>query len=273
MSSRTLKLTSPAMHGSDVKGFQHDLNNELARWGIHHRIPEDGRYGMVTRDAAVSVCHGLGLASSLMDRGATPAVRLKVRNRKLTTAEQRRFHDLADWRAHLKARYEGPEHAIVLAVGYAIAHVGVKEDGVHPNRGVQVDRWERACGILGAPWCGCFVNACLVAAGFPNQPWLIFCPTIEGRAKAGVDGWSWHRTARVGDLVLYGQSVAEHVGKVVEVDHAARDKTTIEGNTTGGPGGPQADGGMVAERHRHGDGSLARFPIRGYARAPWSKAS
>lgn len=261
------------MHGSDVKGFQRDLNNELARWRIHDRIAEDGRYGTVTRDTAVSVCHGLGLASSMMDRGATPAVRLKVRNRKLTTAEKRRFDGLADWRKRLARRYDGPEHAIVLAVGYAIAHVGVKEDAGRPNRGAQVDRWERQCGILGAAWCGCFANACLVAAGFPNQPWMMFCPTIEGRAKAGVGGWSWHRTARVGDLVLYGASIAQHVGMATEVDHNAVDALTVEGNTTGGPGGPQADGGMVAERRRHRDGSLASFPIRGYARPPYALAA
>jgi hypothetical protein len=99
------------------------------------------------------------------------------------------------------------------------------------NRGALVDRWNRATGTqLGGPWCGNFVNACLMAAGFPAEPWMKLCAAIEGNARAGKGGWSWVTAPRPGDLILFTvNGAANHVG-IVEVVGAGT-VPTIEGNT------------------------------------------
>jgi hypothetical protein len=120
--------------------------------------------------------------------------------------------------------------------------------------------------------CGAFVNACLHASGFSDNFWLRYCPWTESHARGRLDGWSWVSVGsevQIGDLALYGSREADHVGLVVEVSNG-RDVETIEGNTSSGPGGSQSNGGGVFVRHRHTDGSLGGFPIRGYARPPWN---
>jgi hypothetical protein len=139
-------------------------------------------------------------------------------------------------------RYGGG--AVKTALAFAAGHVGVTEHPAGSNRGVDVDAWERACGVLGAPWCGCFVNACLVAAGFPNQFWLRYCPSIEAKAKAGEGGWEWH-----------GRSGGGRSGPVRKLHRAAcRDRgggqpaagigRRIEGNTSNTPGGSSRTAGL-----------------------------
>jgi hypothetical protein len=269
MATRTLKLTSPAMRGTDVERFQKDLNAELGRWKVPHRLDVDGIYGTATRDTAKSVCYGLGMKSPVLEHGATPAVRSKVRHRKLTTMEIVRFHAREEWRGRYRRRYESPAHAINAAVAFARSMVGISEDPPGSNTGPKIDAWQKACGVHAAPWCGCFVNACLVAGGFPDQEWLRYCPWIEGRARAGEGGWLWTPTAQRGDLALYGTGIAGHVGLVTDLGASWRDRETVEGNTSNGPGGSQSNGGIVAIRHREQDGSLQGFPVRGYARPPW----
>ena len=226
---------------------------------------------MQSRDAAKSVLYGLGVDAGNEYDGVSPSDRTKIRHGwdQLTPEEQVRNQDRKDWRRRLAERYGGG--AVGAALKFARDNIGVTEHPANSNRGPKIDQWERACGVLGAPWCGCFVNACLHAAGFPDQFWLRFCPSIEAKAKAGVDGWRWiapGSRCQPGDLVLYGASEADHVGIVEEVASGV-DTSTVEGNTSNGPGGSQANGGVVARRHRHSDGSLSGFPIRGYARAPW----
>lgn len=269
MSTRTLRLTSPHMHGSDVEGCQRDINARLATWHVPYQVDVDGDWGGLSRDAAQSVLYGLGVDKGGDFDGVSPTDRIKIRHgfEKLTAAEKARNRARADWRKRLAERYGGG--AVGAALKFARAHIGVTEHPAGSNTGPEIDAWEEVCGIHGAPWCGVFANQVLIAGGFPNQPWLIFCPTIEARAKAGMGGWSWHTSSpRIGDLVLYGARVAEHVG-VVEETASGVDSSTIEGNTSNGPGGSQSNGGIVARRHRHTDGSLAGFPIRGYARPPW----
>jgi hypothetical protein len=271
VSARTLHLTSPLTHGADVEGLQHDLNNQLHRWSVPHSITVDGEYGHETDQAVHQVCYGLGVDQAVLVHGVTPALRIKIRRRRLTVTERQRYTARADWRKRLAQRYaRGAPAGVALALDFARTHLGVTEHPPGSNRGPEVDVWERACGVLAAPWCGCFANAALVAAGFPSTFWIRFCPSIEGNAKSGAFGWRWITAghAEPGDLVLYGTPIAHHVGMVVTVEHGV-DTATIEGNTSNGPGGSQSNGGIVARRHRHTDGSLAGFPIRGYARPPW----
>jgi hypothetical protein len=262
---RTLKLTSPPMHGSDVTLLQQDVNAEFSRWNVKHGVPVDGAYGPHTRDAVQTVMYGLGITQSEDDKGITPTLRVKIRRRLLNPAERIRYRARAGWRKRLQARYDG--HGPAAALAFAKANVGVTESPPGSNRGKTIDAWEKLCKILGGPWCGCAVNRFLMAGGFPAQPWLRYCPSIEAKAKAGEGGWSWHSLgdAQAGDLILYGSREAKHVG-IVDVA-----PWTYEGNTSSGEAGSQDNGGVVAHRKR--DWRAAGFPARGLARPPWKSVA
>jgi hypothetical protein len=266
MSARTFKLTSPAMHGPDVELLQRDVNAQFKRWGVNHSVKLDAAYGPHTRDALLTILYGLGVAKSILDHGATPAIRRKVRKRWLNPAERVRYRARKDWRARLVKRYKG--HGPELALAWAKSMVGVTESPPGSNRGRLIDTWERLCQVLGAPWCGCFTNRALMAAGFPAQPWLRYCPWVEQRAKAGEGGWSWHPPgeARAGDIALYGADIAHHQGLVKAV------QDTYEGNTSNGPGGNQSNGGIVAHRTDR-DWKDPSFPCRGVARPPYASVT
>jgi hypothetical protein len=272
LSDLVLALTSPHMTGGIVARFQQDMNGRLDVWGVPFQVDVDGDYGAVSRDTARSLLYGLGVDLSSTDfDGVSESDRTKIRHgwEALDADEQRRWKARADWRQRFAARYGGG--AVESALTYARQHIGVTESPANSNRGPLIDQWERACGVIAAPWCGCFANACLVAAGFPDQFWVRYCPSIEAKAKAGDGSWKWigaDGEVRLGDLVLYGVREAVHVG-MVETIQGGRDTGTIEGNTSNGPGGSQSNGGVVARRHRHTDGSLNGFPIRGYARPPY----
>lgn len=269
MSDVVLALTSPHMTGSVVEQFQRDMNTRLDAWDVPHQVDVDGDYGQDSRDTAASILYGLGVDSGGDFDGVSSTDRLKVRYGydRLTNAEKA-VHDSDQrvrWRKKYADRYGGG--AVKVALNFAAAQIGVTEHPAGSNRGPQVDVWERACNVLGAPWCGCFANAVLVAGGLASDFRLRYCPAIEAIAKNGESGWLWTHDPQPGDLVLYGSSIASHVG-IVETIFNGRDQATIEGNTSNGPGGSQSNGGIVARRHRHEDGSLNGFPIRGYARPP-----
>ncbi len=266
MSDRILRLTSPLMTGDDVRLLQASINDQFERWKVPHKIKVDGIYGPHTRDELQTILYGLGISQSTIDKGVTPALRRKVRKRWLNPAERLRFRQRADWRVRLAKRYRGDGPAAALA--WARSQVGVKEQPAGSNRGPLIDQWQRLCGIIAAPWCGCFVNRALMAAGFPAQPWLRYCPTIEAKAKAGEGGWKWvaPRDIRRGDLPLYGNGEAKHVG----IAEAYEDD--YEGNTSSGPGGSQDNGGIVAHRTDR-DWDSQAFPCRGAARPPYMQVA
>jgi hypothetical protein len=250
------------MEGRDVAFFQRALNERYERWDVDFTVDVDGAFGSSTREATKTVLHGLGIAQQQMEHGVTPELRLKVRNPdRRNHAELARARERRDWLRRLRRLHEG--HGPQAAIAYARKQVGVTESPPNSNRGRLIDHWQRMCHISGAPWCGAFVNACLVAAGFPSEPGLRYCPWIESHARSGQGGWSWHRIdrARPGDLVLYGRAIAQHVAIYVG------NGQTIEGNTSSGPGGSQDNGGGVFRRRRNfGDPG---FPARGVARPPY----
>jgi hypothetical protein len=252
------------MRGKDVAFHQRTLNRQFREWGVNFAVDVDGQYGTTTRDATVKVMYGLGISRAEIDRGTSSALRIKMRHAdRRSDLEHRRERERADWRRRLKRRYEGhgPKAAVAYAKKQAANHI--VEHPAGSNTGPMIRDWLRLCGIGPNPWCGAFVNACLVAAGFPTEPWLCYCPNTEARAKTRQGGWSWHsiNEAKPGDLVLYGGSVAQHVGLYVG------NGVTIEGNTSGGTGGSQDNGGGVFVRRRnfHAPG----FPARGVARPPY----
>jgi hypothetical protein len=265
VSDRTFRLSSPLMEGRDIELFQETLNRQFREWRVDCRLDTDGAYGPKTAEAARRVVYGLGIPVRDLAGGVTPELRMRIRHpERRSQGEKARASDRKDWLRRLRRRYDG--HGPKAAIAYARKHVGVTESPAGSNRGRLIDRWQRMCEVFAAPWCGCFVNACLVAAGFPSQPWLRFCPWIEGKAKTGEGGWSWHpmSQARPGDLVLFGSRVAQHV------ELYAGAGVTYGGNTSSGSSGSQDNGGGVFARRR--SFSDRGFPARGVARPPYKRS-
>jgi hypothetical protein len=257
--ARTFRIQSPPMTGDDIRAFQRVINERYRRWGVGKRIEEDGEYGSVTRLAARQVCHGLGLAKADYPGGITPEMRIRVRTpSKRSPAEHERAKRRRGWLERLRKQQEGG--GAELALAYARKHLGVMEAG--ENRGAQVDKWNRAGGSpLGSAWCGNFMNACLMNAGFPSESWMARCAFIEGHARTGQGGWEWTSTPKPGDLALFTvHNAPNHVGMVESVE--AGTVVTIEGNTH-----PDDKPGAYGVFRRHHPRSVPR----GYARPPYGR--
>jgi murein DD-endopeptidase MepM/ murein hydrolase activator NlpD len=110
---RTFRMTEPElMAGSDVKAFQHLLNQRFAAWGIGVRVAEDGVYGIDTRHAAHQVALGLGLAPAEYAKGMTPAVRELMRAPSRRSPEQlKRASSRRAWVAKLRKSTRGAKGA------------------------------------------------------------------------------------------------------------------------------------------------------------------
>jgi hypothetical protein len=264
---RTFRLESPLMRGRDIAAFQRLLNERFAAWNVDKRIDVDGEYGPMTRRAARQAVYALGISGTELAHGVTPELRTKLRRPsgrspdEVAHASRRR-----GWLGRLRRQHEGRGAQAVLA--YARKHLGVVESPPSTNRGPLIDRWNRATGTaVGSPWCGNFANACLMAAGFPAEPWLKLCSAIEGNAKAAKGGWQWTTAPRPGDLVLFTVGgAANHVGVVEAVGRAG--VVTIEGNTHKDydPGRFWEGYGVFRRHHRAGQSA-----IRGYARPPYGR--
>jgi Mannosyl-glycoprotein endo-beta-N-acetylglucosaminidase/CHAP domain len=264
--TRVFRVKSPEMKGKDVRAFQRVINERFKRWGVDTRVEVDGEYGTFTRRAARQVAFGLGLAEKDYKHGFTPEVREKLRDpAKRTQAEVARAERRGEWRRRLKKRHRGGGPA--MALEFARAHIGVKEIAGN-NRGKLIDQWNLASHCpLGSAWCGNFMNACLRAAGFENQPWLAACRVIESHARAGQGGWQWIASnPRPGDLILFTiNGAANHVGMVESV--SGSQVITIEGNTRADTEPVNSNPDAVERRHR------PLSSARGYARPPYVRDS
>ena len=160
------------------------------------------------------------------------------------------------------ARPEAGELAAQIAAGY----VGTVEEGV--NEGEAVERFQRAVGIPpGSAWCAAFVGFVLNEAEHRSGRRVV--PTVRSGVATTYVGRESVRArdvlrgvARppVGALVVWrrGATWRGHIGFVLRDDNAAargpdwylRCGHTVEGNTSSGAGGSQADGDGVWERLR-----------------------
>jgi hypothetical protein len=264
--TRIFRVKSPEMKGDDVRAFQRVINERYKRWGVDTRVEVDGEYGTFTRRAARQIAFGLGLAEKDYKHGFTPEVREKLRDPgKRTQAELTRAERRGEWRRRLKKRHRGGGPA--MALEFARRHIGVKEIAGN-NRGKLIDQWNLASHCpLGSAWCGNFMNACLRAAGFENQPWLAACRVIETHARAGQGGWQWITSnPRPGDLILFTiNGAANHVGMVESV--SGSQVITIEGNTRADTEPVNSNPDAVERRHR------PLSSARGYARPPYARDS
>lgn len=289
---RALWTVDPPYEGRDVANLQRALIDRLRSRGIgKDEVPvaTHGKFTYATALAAIEAQYLLG-ASSI-----TYLKRDDDWHRCLTIGAQRIIRDpdsrdetqlkrARERRAQLERgpRYyrellrshEGSPLAegggAAAALAYARKHIGVTESPSGSNWGGPIVGWIRAAGYDSpVPWCGCFVNACVIAAGVASGAgWIGYTPSIVNRAKAGTDGWSWHADGKPGDLALFdtpGGDIAVHVGLVEKADGGGTYQT-IEGNTSSGSTGSQANGGGVFRRHRSTAGI---FRIVGFARPPY----
>jgi len=105
--TRTFKVGSELMKGSDVKAWQELIDKEFKHLKINCPIKHDGVYGVNTRSYSAALLRARGISLRLMDAGVTPSLRSKIRNRDLNTTETKRFHakTTQEYRAKLKKQW------------------------------------------------------------------------------------------------------------------------------------------------------------------------
>jgi hypothetical protein len=150
----------------------------------------------------------------------------------------------------------------LLVMAYLADEVKVREVGGN-NRGVWVSRFLLSVGLdPGYPWCAASLAFASSVADAP-------CPTRPDYNPAAVLGW-WRwaddlgvlvSSPRRGDIAMRRTSATTgHIGVVVRV--VGPMVYSIEGNTSPGDSGSQADGGGLYRRVR-----LKSFWSWGFARA------
>lgn len=110
MSDQVLRVETPHMKGSVVEGWQRTLASQFDDWNVNYPLVIDGDYGVASRSAAATVLYGLGIDRTEMEDGITPALRIKVRNKDLSSAERERYNLRDDWRQRLREKHEGGDH-------------------------------------------------------------------------------------------------------------------------------------------------------------------
>lgn len=139
----------------------------------------------------------------------------------------------------------------------ALKHVGVVEKPANSNK-TPFGAWY---GLNGVAWCAIFVSYTLSHAGAPEI--LKGAQTAKGAAvvskiKAHLKKKGAQQIkpadANVGDIVIFdfpGGYETDHVGFIRAKSNATKKQIfTIEGNTSSGAGGSQANGGGVYKRTR-----------------------
>jgi hypothetical protein len=287
---RPLVVVDPPMEGRDVANLQRATKLRLKARGLADDVPVPlhGKFTAATALACIEAQYFLGLLADtylrkdeLGHRVVTEGAQQIIRRPETRQAGQ--LERAAERRAQLDL---GPHFykqladelglagkGVADALKFAARQVGTKERPPGSNSGPKIDGWCHAAGYKGpVPWCGCFVNACLMAGGLPSGAgWIGYTPAILAHATAKTDGWSLHAQGVSGDLALYDDGPGGDPVVHVEIVRAALSATrysTYGGNTSSGDGSP-SDGGMVA---RHDDRStMGSFRIIGFARPPRTK--
>jgi hypothetical protein len=138
----------------------------------------------------------------------------------------------------------------------AESQVGYVEGGGPDGRSGNITKFwaDLDPGLQGQPWCAAFVRWTDKHAGAPVLPISnpYYCPSIQTYARQhGL--WNPHGAAKKGDYVLFdfeGHGVAEHIGRLRADWDGHSNALTVEGNTSAGNVGSQANGGGVYNRVR-----------------------
>jgi murein DD-endopeptidase MepM/ murein hydrolase activator NlpD len=128
MSERTFKVQARHMHGDDIAEWQRTLLAHMRSWGWQDvPLVADGDYGAVTRSFSSLVLKGHGIAQERMAGGVTPGLRVKVRNRRLSTEERARKAWRTPWRVSMR------DHFTTRRVASPLANVITDTWGYHPG--------------------------------------------------------------------------------------------------------------------------------------------
>jgi hypothetical protein len=249
---RDLKLSSPHMHGEDVKALQKALNAHTARYRKKYRaapkaVTVDARYGRMTREAYRWVgYYVVGFLDTTLDKGATLHAQELIRDTSGLSKIQRK-------RAHERQKKLTKVGSVDAVLKEERKYVGKHESGHNRSGpGFPVDVWEREVGLLGEPYCGIAQTYFIRHFGGVPVPSLAYTPNIYAWGHGHQNGLrvvSWAER-QPGDLVLYkwagvSNDVCDHVGMLDS------DRThTIEFNTSPGDGGSQNNGGGCYRRDR-----------------------
>ncbi|MEA2495527.1 MAG: hypothetical protein QOJ29_3438 [Thermoleophilaceae bacterium] len=258
---RPLHKTSPLTHGPDVEALQSGVNARLGARNLA-KIHVDGQYGPTTSSAVRSVLFALGAPQAEVEAGATITAQKIIRDPK---QRPQSWLKRAEERKKLRAR-KGNEVDALLK--WAHSKVGMHESPPDSNRGPEIDKYNRECGTLAAPYCAEFVvyglrHICEIHV--PSE-WR-YSPNIWTDAKAGRYGFraaSKETRPEPGWVVLMdfvaGGDPVMHVGFVDDpIDHH------VEANTSSDQHGSQDNGGGVYIKTR-----TERLPfIVGYAVPPF----
>jgi hypothetical protein len=132
----------------------------------------------------------------------------------------------------------------------------VERGGSDGHSGNITEFWaELDPGLQGQPWCACFIRWTDKHAHGPVLPISnpYYCPSIVTYARQhGLWNPRGHK-AKAGDYVLFdfeGHGVAEHIGRLRRDWDGHSNALTVEGNTSSGNYGSQANGGGVYNRVR-----------------------
>lgn len=299
---RELWTVEPEMLGADVTELQKAAARTLRVRGISRKqvpLAAHGKFTYATELACIEAQYFLGLASSTYlkrdakwhrcctigaqrvirgDVRRSPAQLARAKARRGQLARGPRYYDkLAA--AHRRNANQGT--GADAALRFAIAQIGTHETpaGANSDRGrgrfgsgPRIDQWIKLTGYTSpVPWCGCFTNACVVAAGVPNGAgWIGYVPSIVDYARAGRGGWKLVPASegRRGDLACF-VSGGEYVHvEIVERRRSASSYGCVGGNTTpAGMSGSQANGGAVGRTNRSTQGG---FRIGCFARPPYN---
>lgn len=136
-----------------------------------------------------------------------------------------------------------------LVCKFLLAHVGWHEDAGRQNRAGWLDKWAADIGawMIGQPWCGLTVFEACKAAGVTLDKTTVSTVAIRAMAQHATGGFKkWHPAAsgyqpQPGDVAIYGTTASGpvHTGTYVGGGRM------VEGNTSPGSGGSQANGGGI----------------------------
>lgn len=238
---KNYKLTSPMMHGDEVKTLQKRLagNNKFKENYRPGKI--DGKFGESTAAAAYRAKFALGFLRKDLRRTYGPYLdNLLTGKAKLPQAYQKRR---TQRKKAAKAMPIG-----VKALNEAKKHIGVKENPRGSNR-CQFSVWY---GFIG-PWCAMFATYCFDTQGskaFVRGSRFSYVPYIIAAARAGGQGMYVTNNPKPGDLVCYDwdrNGNYDHVG-IFEKWTGGGNWSAIEGNTGADS---YSNGGMVMRATRN----------------------
>lgn len=233
---RTLHLTTPFMHGADVKAAQHLLAK--SRFGDFHPGRADGSYGEHSAAATRRAKYWLGYSRR--------HVNARYGSELAEYLERRRLGRLK--RARRAARLWHLKHIDRRARMLRIAEsqIGTAESPPDSNR-VKYSEWYGEIG----PWCAMFVSWCAHRAGLRFH--YAYVPFVVSDARARRNGLRALSSAQVepGDLACYdwnGDGIADHIGIFKHWDVGGAIFEAVEGNTSAAN---DSNGGEVMQRQRY----------------------